>query len=81
MPATVIHALVVRATGPRSAQLRTTLREGEIAPGDEVWFTSANAQQQTAVIRAVAQGRRHLLVDIEGPHVADLPAGSYLYRD
>lgn len=81
MPATVVHALAVRPGGPDVVQVRATVREGALAPGDVVWFTSRAAERRTVRVRAVIPGRRHLLVELEGPHVAELHGGGYLYRD
>ena len=81
MPVTVVHALAVRITEAGTARIRATLRAGALAEGDDVWFVSRAAVRRTARIRAVAPGRRHLVVELEGPHLGDLHAGVYLYCD
>lgn len=81
MPATVVHALAVRPDDAGGAKVRATIREGALAPGDELWFGPAGASRRTVTVRSLTPGRRHLLLELDGAGLGELQAGDYLYRD
>lgn len=77
----LIHALAIHPEGPGVVRARVTIRLGEPAPGDRVWFAATDRVRRELEIVDIRRSDRLSTVSLRGSNevLSQLVGGTYLY--
>jgi hypothetical protein len=78
---TVVHVLSVHESGPEARKIRSTIRFGDVVPGQKLWFMSTKGEKLNVTVTEKKEGSRYITFIISGEGIRDLRAGSYLYDE
>ena len=79
LPTVMIHALSVDKRGDATAHIRGTIRYGDPEPGATLFFRDPAGREHEVTLRERIDHKRIVELIVDGPELAPLEKGRFLY--